>query len=55
MPGDEDDADGVGGALDVMSPLCPLDDEHLPLVVDSLKGKQVDTQQSASQRFTFAA
>jgi len=24
-----------------MSPLCPLDDEHLPLVVDTLKSKQV--------------
>ncbi len=43
LPGDDDDADGVGGALDAMSPLCPLDDEHLPLVVDSLKGKQVCT------------
>ena len=35
-----------------MSPLCPLDDEHLPLVVDSLKGKQVCTYDAFS---AFAA
>ena len=38
---DDDDERGTNGALGEMSPLCPLDDEHLPLIVDSLKGKQV--------------
>ena len=40
--GDSDDTDGAAdGVLSEMSPLCPLDDEHLPLVVDTLKSKQV--------------
>lgn len=29
------------GGMAAMSPLCPLDDEHLPLVTALLKDKQV--------------